>query len=115
MLLDIVHEPSSSATLCGAESELVQVITSPTFAVTGAHWKPPTAVSTVVVPVESAQTAEVPVVAAGAWLPGGGASVPAACVAGACVPAGAWLAPPEHAASAAAVASVTMPRAMERM
>ena len=63
---DIVHEPSSSPTRCAAESELVQVMTSPTFALTGPHWNPPTVASTVVVPVESAHTAEPAVVAPGA-------------------------------------------------
>jgi len=109
MLPDIVQEPSSSPTLCGAESEFVQVITSPTLALTGPHWKPPTAASTVVGSVESAQTWEVAVVAPG------DAAVDAAgpCVAGPWV--GAELGPPEQAARARAVPSVAIPRAMGRM
>src|SRR6185503_7860151 len=100
MLPDIVHEPSSSPTLCGAESELVQVMTSPTLALTGAHLKSPTVAATVVVPVESVQTAPVAVVAPGVW--------PAGAVVG-------FELAPEQAASATAVTSVTIPRAMGRM
>src|SRR5205814_3238556 len=107
MSLDIVHDPSSRPTRCAAMSEFVQVMTSPTLACTGPHWKPPTVAWTVVVPVESAHTAEPPVLAAGAALPGG-ACVPAAVV-------GAEVAPAEQAARATAVASVATPRMIERM
>src|SRR6185369_1994960 len=82
MFAPMVHEPSSSATRCGTLSSFVQVITSPTLALTG--WDQAlffTWASTTVVPVESEQTAAAgPVVA----------------------PAGAVVAVllPEHAASA---------------
>ena len=111
MLPDILHEPSSSSTLCGAESELVQVMTSPTLALTGPHWKPPTAASTVVAAVESAQTAEVAVVWPGVCpvpVDGGGPCVPAPTV-------GPGVELPEHAARARAVTTVAIPLAMGRM
>jgi ribosomal protein S18 acetylase RimI-like enzyme len=95
----IVQEPSSSPTLWDAVSVFVHVMTSPTLALIGCdHWKFATVASTVVVPVESVQTAA-------AWV----APPP---------PPGAWVAappPPEQAASAAAVASVAAPRTRDRI
>lgn len=76
MFADIAHEPSSRATLCGTVSLLLQVMTSPTFAVTG--WDQvlsPTVAWTVVVPVESAHGPAV-VVAAGVAATGPVVGVP---------------------------------------
>src|SRR6185369_10281391 len=102
----------SVPTRWGAASAFVQVMTSPTFAVTASQVKLATVVETVVAAVESVQVVSAAVDWAGAWL-AGGACVPAAWVPGATV--GAWVAAPEQAASATAVASVARPRAMKRI
>lgn len=73
MFAGIVHEPSSSPTLCGTASLFVQVITSPTAALTAPHSLPPTDASTsAAVPaagsVQTAAADVAPDVAAGGFV-----------------------------------------------
>jgi GNAT superfamily N-acetyltransferase len=96
MFADIPQEPSSSATRWGTVSPLVQVMTSPTLALSGwVQVLSATLVGTTVVPVESAHGASAAVVATGAAV---GVVVP-----------------PEHAARRMAMDTVAMPRMVERM
>ena len=86
MFFDIVQEPSSSPTLCGTASPFVQVMTSPTLALTGPHAFPPTDASTsAAVPAAGSEHTD----AAAVWEPLVGVPPP----------------PPEQAASRSAAAA----------
>lgn len=62
MFADIVHEPSSRPTLCGMESPLVHVMTSPTAALTGPQVLPWTdACTSAAVPAAGSVQTAVPV------------------------------------------------------
>jgi len=117
MLFVIVHEPSSRATLCGTESSLDQVITSPTAALTGPQALSATVaftsaaapdagvqmVATTVAPgAPSVAAGGLPVAAGGLPVAAGGLPVAAGGL-------------PEHAARSRAAASADVVRRMARI